>query len=76
MKLMASIVDQQVGARVEKFRTLRGISSDAAARVCKLDLQSYKNCEAGLRRFTAAELVNLCAALDVTLSEIFANLEL
>ena len=76
MKLMTNIVDQHVGARVKRFRTLQGMSSEAAASACKLDLQSYNNCEAGLRRFTAAELVNLCAALDVTVSEIFANLEL
>ncbi len=72
---MANIVDKQLGNRIRQLRTRNGVSARDAASACRMDVSTYESCEAGLSRFAAMQLFNLSVALNVSMTEIFSDLE-
>lgn len=73
---MANYIDQQIGARLRSLREREKVNLEDAAFACQLSIDDYRECEAGRRKFMAAELLDLCDLLDSRLADILGDLRL
>jgi hypothetical protein len=73
--LPISDLDVHVGRRVASRRVTCGVSTAAICAALSMDQRTLAACEAGLMRFEADALYQLCAILDVKPSWFFADYE-
>ena len=66
------MIKSLVGKEIRKLRNQKGYSQEAFSKVCGLDRTYIANVELGKRNISIVNLHKIAAALEVSLSELFA----
>lgn len=66
-------IDELVGANVRSLRQERGLSESECAAALRLGIVEYRECEAGVRRLSAGQLMTVAEKLRVSLARLYAN---
>jgi transcriptional regulator with XRE-family HTH domain len=67
----ASLVDVYIGARMRDGRVVLGMSQAALGEKLGVSFQQVQKYERGVNRVSAARLIDICEALDVSLASMF-----
>lgn len=68
-------IAQEVGLRIRRYRLHRGLTQEALAEKAELHHTYIGQVERGEKNITLTSLEKILAALDVTFSDLFENLE-
>lgn len=71
-----SQIVQQLGQRVRQLRRERGLSQEDFACLCGLDRTYISSLERGHRNVSLKNIAVIAMALQISLSELFENLEI
>jgi transcriptional regulator with XRE-family HTH domain len=71
---MSGRVERVIGCKIRDRREELGWSRDDLAAIAKIDSGSLKSVESGEKRASMDDLVAICAALDVPMENLFADL--
>jgi len=66
--------DQHIGRQVRRYRNAASLNLGKAAIVCRISDEDYRAKEAGLVRFSARELFDLCLEFKIKFSDLFVGL--
>ena len=66
-------LDKQIGARLQRYREKASIKPETAAIVVDLSVAQYLECERGVRRLKALQLVRLCRLLEISVLSLFQD---
>src|SRR5215470_17865000 len=70
----ANAVDRRLGQRVRTRRLEIGMSQERLAELLGVTFQQVQKYEKGVNRIAASRLVDICAALDFSIAQLFAGI--
>ncbi|WP_092862612.1 helix-turn-helix domain-containing protein [Hyphomicrobium facile] len=68
-------IDEILGARIRELRTEARLSLEEVAKSAKMSVSDYSMGEQGLRRFSAAETLDIARSLGIELTELLSVLK-
>lgn len=71
----ANVVDQRLGQRLRARRLEIGLSQEKLADLLGLTFQQVQKYEKGVNRIAASRMLDICGALDVSISRLYEGLQ-